>query len=86
MKEQLEAIFVNQLNELRDTAFHEILKCRNEKTDLRNELRAVQKGEDSERTNAAPPTYLGLSKVSAKKNTVNELQPTVYQDAVLNLK
>ena len=75
MNEQLEAIFVNQLNEFKATAFHEILKCRNDITDLRNELRAVEKEKDSERTKVAPPTYLGLSEVSAKKNTVDELQP-----------
>ena len=43
MKQQLEAFFVNQLNEFKATAFHEILKCRNEITDLRNELGAVEK-------------------------------------------
>ena len=75
MKEQLKAIFVNQINEFKATAFHEILKCRNEITHLWNELRAVEKEKDSKRTKAVLPTYLGLSEVSAKKNTVDELQP-----------
>ena len=41
---------------------------------MRNELRTVEKEKDSERTKAAPPTYLGISEVSAKKITVDELQ------------
>ena len=85
MKKQLKAIFVNQLNEFKATAFHEILKCRNEITDLWNEMRAVEKEKDSERTKAAPPTYLGLSEVSAKKNTVDELQPISGSSVVLEV-
>ena len=35
----------------------------------------MEKEKVSEKTMAAPPTYLGSSQVSAKKNTVDELQP-----------
>ena len=35
----------------------------------------MEKEKISERTKAAPSTYLGPSEVSARKNTVNELQP-----------
>ena len=85
MKEQLEAFFVNYLNEFKAIAFHEILKCRNEITDSRNELRAVLKEKVSERTKAAPPIYLGTSEVSAKKNTVNELQPILGPNVELEV-
>ena len=85
MKEQLEAFFVNQLNEFKATAFHEILKCSNELTDLRNELRAVAKEKVSERTKAAPPTFSGPFEVSAKKGTVDELQSLLGSNVVLEV-
>ena len=85
MKEQFEPFFVNQLNEFKAAAFHRILKCRNEITDLRNELRAVEKEKVSERTKAAPPTYLGPSEVSTKKNAVHELQPILGSSVELDV-
>ena len=45
----------------------------------------MDKEKVSDRTNAAPPTYLGPSEVSAKKNTVDELQPILGSNVELEV-
>ena len=45
----------------------------------------MEKEKDSKRTKAEPPTYLGPSKVSAKKNTVDGLQPILGSNVELEV-